>query len=83
MFGMSVATLKTLRKRIDVDQELALALWHSGNYDAALLVVKVADSNRLTPSVLDRWAGTPNAPMCASYVGLLAVGDRRFRIRAR
>ena len=35
MFGVSFATLKTLYKRIKVDQELAEALWSTGNPSAA------------------------------------------------
>lgn len=34
MFGVSFATLKILYKRIRVDQELAEALWNTGNFDA-------------------------------------------------
>jgi 3-methyladenine DNA glycosylase AlkD len=34
MFGVSFATLKTMRKRIGVDHQLALALWETGNFDA-------------------------------------------------
>jgi hypothetical protein len=35
MFGVSFATLKTLTKRIDVDHQLALALWATGNFTRA------------------------------------------------
>src|SRR5688572_342769 len=37
MFGVSFATLKTLVKRIGVDHELALELWHTGNHDGCVL----------------------------------------------
>jgi 3-methyladenine DNA glycosylase AlkD len=72
MFGVSFADLKTLRKRIGVDQELALALWDTGNFDARTLAVKVADPARMTPRDLDRWAKTPRCRMVASYVAHLA-----------
>src|SRR5882672_12592871 len=71
MFGVSFATLKTLVKRIRVDHELALALWDTGNFDARLLAVKVADPTRMTPAVLDRWEATPTSRMCHGYVALL------------
>ncbi len=82
MFGVSFATLKTLYKRIKVDHELALALWNTGNYDARNLAVKIADPARMTPADLDKWAKTPNQPMCHSYVASLAVEGPHGRSRA-
>jgi 3-methyladenine DNA glycosylase AlkD len=73
MFGVSFATLKTLWKRIGVDQELALALWETGNFDARNLALKVADPARMSPSDLDRWAEAPIARMCGGYVANLAA----------
>lgn len=74
MFGVSFATLKTLTKRIDVDHELALALWDTGNLDARNLAVKIVDPARMKPADLDRWAReTCLSRMCGSYVGMLAA----------
>jgi hypothetical protein len=72
MFGVSFATLKALLKQIGVDHELALALWDSGNYDARNLAVKIVDPARMTPSELDRWAGTGSTRMCGNYVAAIA-----------
>ncbi len=82
MFGVSFATLKTLLKRIGVDQELALALWETGNFDARNLAVKVADPARMSPSDLDRWAGTQTARMCGGYVAHLAAEGTHGRSRS-
>jgi 3-methyladenine DNA glycosylase AlkD len=82
MFGVSFATLKTLRKRIGVDQELALALWNTGNFDARNLAVKIADPALMSPSDLDRWAGAPIARMCGGYVAHLAVEGPHARSRS-
>ncbi len=73
MFGVSFATLKTLYKRIKVDQALAEALWNTGNFDARNLAVKIADPAAISPRVLDRWAATPTARMCGGYVAHLAA----------
>jgi 3-methyladenine DNA glycosylase AlkD len=72
MFGVSFASLKTLRKRIGVDHELAAALWETGNFDARNLAVKVADPARMTAPVLSRWAREARAPFLLTYVSLLA-----------
>lgn len=73
MFGVSFADLKTLMKRIKVDQELALALWSTGNIDARNLAVKVADPRLMTPNDLDRWASEMTMRGCNAYVAHLAV----------
>src|SRR6185503_4132676 len=74
MFGVSFATLKALTKRIDVDHELSMALWDTGNFDARNLAVKIVDPARMTPADLDRWAReTSTSRMCGGYVGMLAA----------
>jgi 3-methyladenine DNA glycosylase AlkD len=72
LFGVSFATLKSLLKRIKVDQELALGLWATGNYDARNLAVKGADPRALTLEELDAWAADPTAGLLTSYVACLA-----------
>src|SRR5262245_61223657 len=56
MFGVSFATLKELTKKIDVDHELALALWDTKNFDARNLAVKIVDPARMSSAQLDQWA---------------------------
>lgn len=73
MFGVSFATVRELVKRIGVDQELARALWETGNHDARILAVKIADPAQMTSAELDRWAGDMTMRMCCSYVASLAA----------
>jgi len=74
MFGVSFAILKTLRKRIGVDHELACALWDTGNLDARYLAAKIVDPARLSSADLDRWVRETSAqPMCGGYVAMLAA----------
>lgn len=82
MFGVSFATLKTLYKRIKVDQELAEALWSTGNFDARNLAFKIADPAGISSRELDRWAATPTASMCGGYVGSLAAESPHGRAKA-
>jgi len=73
MFGTSFATLKALMKKIDVDHELALALWDTKNFDARNLAVKIVDPARISSADLDKWAReTSTSRMCGGYVGMLA-----------
>ena len=82
MFGVSFATLKTLYKRIRVDQELAEALWRTGNLDARNLAVKIADPASISSRELDHWAATPTARMCGGYVAHLAAESPHGRAKA-
>ena len=72
MFGVSFADLKALVKRIKVDQELAHALWSTGNVDARNLAVKIADPRLMSPKDLDRWA-LEMGRGCHAYVAHLAA----------
>lgn len=73
LFGVSFATLKTLVKRIGVDHALAEGLWRSGNFDARMLAVKVADPARTAAKDLDRWLHEGRSKMIAGYVAMLAA----------
>lgn len=73
MFGVSFATLKAMVKRIGVDHDLALELWDTGNHDARVLAMKIADPARLTAVDLDRWAKENRARICGGYVAMLAA----------
>ncbi|HKE01670.1 MAG TPA: DNA alkylation repair protein, partial [Planctomycetota bacterium] len=83
MFGVSFATLKELVKRIRVDHELALGLWDTGNHDARVLAMKVADPARIAPADLDRWARETRMRMCGGYVAMLAAESPHGTTKAR
>lgn len=54
--GVSVQTLRSLKKRLGRDHALALALWDSGWYEARLLAALVDDPERVTRRQMDAWA---------------------------
>jgi hypothetical protein len=72
VFGVSFAVLATMRKRIGVDHDLALALWNTGNCDARNLAYKIVDPARMTAADLDRWARDTNTRMFASIPPMVA-----------
>ena len=55
-FGVSVATLRELGRRLGRDHALALALWDTGWYEARMLCGFVDEPSRVTPRQMDRWA---------------------------
>ncbi len=54
-YGVSMANMQKLAKRIGQDHELALALWDTGWYEARMLTSFVDDPARVTPAQMDRW----------------------------
>jgi 3-methyladenine DNA glycosylase AlkD len=56
VFGVSVAELQRLARRVGRDHELALALWATGWYEARMLTAFVDEPARVTASQMDRWA---------------------------
>jgi hypothetical protein len=55
-FGVSLANLRALGKKIKTDHPLARELWASGNHDARVLATMVADPQALGARELDDWS---------------------------
>jgi len=54
-FGVSMADMNALAKRLGRDHDLAAALWKSGWYEARMLATLVDDPARVTAAQMDRW----------------------------
>lgn len=54
-YGVSVANLKALKKKIKINHDLALQLWDTGNHDARCLSMMIADPKKADPKLLERW----------------------------
>jgi 3-methyladenine DNA glycosylase AlkD len=68
MFGVSIADLKLIAKKIKGQQALACELYKTGNVDAMYLAGMVADGSRMTKAELNAWAeGAANLQMIAEY----------------
>ena len=55
-FGVSVANIRVLGKRLGRNHQLAGALWDTGVYEARMLTSFVDDPARVTPAQMDRWS---------------------------
>lgn len=67
MFGVQIADLKKILKKIKGQQELALELWDTDNSDAMYLAGLVADGALMTKKQLDHWAKTAWWYMLSEY----------------
>jgi 3-methyladenine DNA glycosylase AlkD len=54
-FGVSMANIQTLAKRLGRNHELAAALWDTGWYEARMLTAFVDEPARVTAAQMDRW----------------------------
>jgi 3-methyladenine DNA glycosylase AlkD len=54
-FGVSIANIQLLAKRLGRSHELAAALWETGWYEARLLTSFVDEPARVTAAQMDRW----------------------------
>jgi 3-methyladenine DNA glycosylase AlkD len=54
-FGVSMANMQVLAKRLGRSHELAAALWDTGWYEARMLTSFVDEPARGTPAQMDRW----------------------------
>ncbi len=55
MFGVSFAHLRKMGKKLGPDHDLARALWASGNHDARVLALAVADPAQAGRSEIEAW----------------------------
>ncbi len=54
-FGVRMNEMQRVAKQLGRNHALALALWETGNYEARTVAVFVADPERVTPALMDRW----------------------------
>jgi 3-methyladenine DNA glycosylase AlkD len=54
-FGVTMADMKVLAKRLGKNHELALGLWATGWYEARMLTSFVDEPARVTSGQMDRW----------------------------
>ncbi len=83
MFGVKIAELKMIAKKIKGKQELALELYETGNYDAQYLAGLVADGAKMTKRQLDSWAKAATCGMISEYtVAWVAAESSHVRDQA-
>ena len=54
-YGVAMKDIKALGKTLGRNQQLAVALWATGVYEARMLASFVGDPAQLTPAQMDRW----------------------------
>ena len=77
-FGVKVADLKKLQKKIRTDHALALELYDTGNSDAMYLAGMIADPAAMTKADLHRWVKAAYWSMLSGYTVPWVASESRF-----
>src|SRR5688572_21962685 len=71
MYGVSYADLKTLKKKLKTNHELAQHLWATRNHDARVLATMIADPKQMDDAMLEAWVhDVENYVIADAFVGL-------------
>ena len=79
MFGVSYAALGKIAKPIKTDHALAQQLWDSGNHDARVLALRVADPASVDEPLARRWLGDVDNYILAEGLGGLCAQTSHAR----
>ena len=79
MFGVSYAELGKIAKPLKPDHALAVELWDSGNHDARVLALRVADPAAVDESLAGRWLRDVDNYILAEGLGGLCAQSPRAR----
>ena len=75
-FGVTIAELKKVQKRVKKDYRLALDLYDTGVYDAMYLAGLIADDARMTRKDLEQWVKkSDNGGLSGYTVPSVAAGS--------
>ncbi|WP_142826395.1 DNA alkylation repair protein [Planococcus soli] len=75
LFGVGTGAMKPVAKNIKIDQELAEALYATGNYDAMYFAGIIADPKAMTASDFDRWVDAAYFYMLSDYVVAVTLSE--------
>ncbi len=78
MFGVKIADLKTIAKKIKDNQELACELFETGNYDAMYLAGIVADGSQMSKKQIESWAKAATCGMLSEYTVPWVATESRY-----
>jgi 3-methyladenine DNA glycosylase AlkD len=73
VFGVLTSEIAKLQKTIKVDQALAMDLWQTGNAEARILALQIADPKQLTQSAADAMIRDGPVRFIGSYLSELVA----------
>jgi 3-methyladenine DNA glycosylase AlkD len=77
-YGVSIADMKKIQKRVKTDHALALALFDTGIGDAQYLAVYICDPARFTKAQLQKWVKKASWQMVSEFAVAWAAAESPF-----
>jgi 3-methyladenine DNA glycosylase AlkD len=78
IFGVKVADMKKIQKRVKKDYKLALELFDTGVFDAMYLAGLIADDLAMTKKDLKRWVEKANSQTISEYTVPWVAAEGQF-----
>jgi 3-methyladenine DNA glycosylase AlkD len=78
LFGVKVADLKKIQKKIKVNYAISLELFDTGNSDAMYLAGLIADTRKMTKKDLQKWVKKANWYMISEYTIPWVASESNF-----
>jgi 3-methyladenine DNA glycosylase AlkD len=78
LFGVKVADLKKIVKKVKTNHELSLQLYDTGNSDAMYLAGLIADEKQITRNDLQKWAEKAYWYMLSEYTVADVAAESRY-----
>lgn len=83
VFGTLTADIARLQKKIKIDHALAMELWKTGNAEARIMALQIADPEKLTRAGANRLANDGQAHFVGCYLSALVarspIADQTMR----
>lgn len=78
LFGAATGAMKPLAKQLKNNQEMAEALYATGNYDAMYLAGMIADVSAMQPEDFDRWMKSAYFHMISDFIVAVTLSETTF-----
>ncbi len=78
LFGVTTGAMKPLAKTIKKEYSLSMALYATGNYDAAYFAGMIADPGKMQPTDFETWMKTAYCHMMSDYVVAVTLAETDF-----
>lgn len=75
LYGVSISAMKPLYKKLKINQELAEALYATGNYDAMYLAGMIAEPNKMTKEDFNRWIKQAYFYMISDFIVAVTLSE--------
>jgi len=78
MYGVKVADLKVIQKKVKKDHELAMGLFATGNYDAMYLAGLIADESKMSKKDIQQWAERSHSKGISEYTVAWVAAESEY-----